>query len=63
MIDKFLKYLKYIYTYWIQAIMFIAGFIVLNLACYRLNTTAGLFVTGITLILFGIILNHDQEKR
>lgn len=63
MIKKFMNILKQIYQYYIQAILFIAGFVMLNIACYRINTTAGLFVTAFTLILFGIILNYDQEKR
>lgn len=63
MINKFLNILKTIYSLYLQAIFFISGFVVLNVACYRLNTEAGLFTTAGTLILFGIILNHDQERR
>lgn len=63
MINKFVQILKEIYYYYIQAILFISGFIVLNIACYRINTIAGLFVTGATLILFGIIMNRDQQEK
>lgn len=63
MVNKFIQIIKNIYTYYIQAILFITGFVLLNIACYRLNTTAGLFVTGITLILFGIIVNRDQQEK
>lgn len=63
MVNKFWNYLKNIYLFYIQAILFIAGFILLNVACYRINVTAGLFVSGFTLILFGLIINGDQEKR
>lgn len=63
MIKKFVSILKQMYGLYIQAILFVSGFIILNIACYRLNTEAGLFVTAITLILFGIIMNYDQEKR
>lgn len=62
MVNKFVKFLRLIYSFYIQAILFIAGFVVLNIACYRINVTAGLFVTGITLILFGIIVNYDQQQ-
>ena len=62
MVNKFVKIIKNIYTYYIQAILFITGFVLLNIACYRINVTAGLFVTGITLILFGIIVNYDQQQ-
>ncbi len=63
MMNKFIKILKEIYTYYIQAVLFIAGFVVLNIAVYRLNTTAGLFFTGITLILFSLVINHDQQEK
>lgn len=63
MVNKFWNYLKKIYLFYIQAIFFIAGFVLLNVACYRINVTAGLFVSGFTLILFGLIINGDQEKR
>lgn len=62
MVNKFVKILRQIYSLYIQAILFIAGFVVLNIACYRLNVTAGLFITGFTLILFGIIINRDQQS-
>lgn len=63
MMNKFIKILKEIYTYYIQAILFIAGFFVLNIAVYRLNTTAGLFFSGFTLILFSLVINHDQQEK
>jgi hypothetical protein len=63
MIKQFLKILKLIYSLYLQAIFFISGFVILNIACYRINVEAGLFTTAATLILFGIILNHDQERR
>ncbi|TDN08679.1 DUF1056 family protein [Lactobacillus crispatus] len=63
MVNKFWNCLKKIYLFYIQAILFIAGFVLLNIACYRINVTAGLFVSGFTLILFGLIINSDQEKR
>ena len=53
MVNKFWNCLKKIYLFYIQAILFIAGFVLLNIACYRINVTAGLFVSGFTLILFG----------
>lgn len=63
MINKFWKFLKKVYFLYIQAILFVAGFVLLNVACYQLNVTAGLFVSGFTLILFAFIINSDQEKR
>lgn len=63
MVNKFVEMLKRIYSYYIQAILFIAGFVMLNIACYRINTTVGFLFTGFTLILFGIIVNHDQQSR
>ncbi len=64
MINKFWKIIKKIYFLYIQAILFVAGFVLLNIACYRLmNITGGLFVSAFTLILFGLIINNDQEKR
>lgn len=63
MIKQFKKMLASLYTHYLQAILFVAGFVILNIACYRINVTAGLFVTGGTLILFGIILNQDQQNQ
>ncbi len=62
MVNKFVKIIKHIFSYYIQAILFIAGFVMLNIACYGINTIAGYFVTGITLILFGVIINYDQQQ-
>lgn len=62
MVKTFMKFLKNIYLYYLQAILFIAGFVVLNIACYCVNTILGLFATAVTLILFGVILNYDQQN-
>lgn len=63
MINKFIQILKNVYFWYFQTILFIAGFVVINIAVYLINTVAGLFLTGITLILFGIIMNHDRQGR
>ena len=63
MISKFMQILKNAYFWYFQTILFIAGFVVINIAVYLINTVAGLFLTGITLILFGIIMNHDRQRR
>ena len=63
MFNKFIQIIKIIYTYYIQAILFIAGFVVLNIAVHKLNTTAGLFFSGFTLILFSLVINHDQQEK
>ena len=63
MINKFWNFLIIVYFLYIQAILFVAGFVLLNVACYQLNVTAGLFISGFTLILFALIMNSDQEKR
>ena len=63
MFNKIIRIIKIIYTYYIQAILFIAGFFVLNIAFYRLNKTAGLFFSGFTLILFSLVINHDQQEK
>lgn len=63
MINTFIQILKNVYFWYFQTILFIAGFVVINIAIYLINAVAGLFLTGITLILFGIIMNHDRQRR
>lgn len=63
MVNKFWQAIKKIYALYIQAILFIAGFICVNIAIYSFSWKIGILITGITLILFALIINSDQEKR
>ena len=61
MVKQFRKIIKTIYQYYLQMILFIAGFLMLNIAAYKFNSLCGLIVTGCTLILFAVVLNKEQE--
>ncbi len=63
MFNKFIQIIKIIYTYYIQAILFIAGFVVLNIAVYKLNTTAGLFFQALLLFYLVWLSIMISKKR
>lgn len=61
MVKQFRKIIKAIYQGYLQMVLFIAGFLMLNIAAYRFNQLCGFIVTGLTLILFAIVLNQEQD--
>lgn len=58
--DKF----KTILTLILNDILFLVGSIFIMTATYRINVNAGLYVTGVFLLVFAVIISYKpKEKR